>query len=135
MKLVNIETDALQQMSKGLNELGNSIETITSFIGNNAPIDVTPDGKVCIKDNLQINGKLGIGVNNIPEDVDLMIDGPISFNNIKMQSAEAVPEVGTYNQGDIVWNNKSQPGGYVGWVCIRTGTPGLWKSFGLIEGQ
>lgn len=135
MKLVNIETDALQQMSKGLTELGNSIETLSSFIGNNAPIDISPDGKVCIKDNLNVNGKLGVGVKNIPDDVDVMVGGPISFDNIKMKSAIKIPEVGTFNQGDIVWNKQAQPGGYVGWVCIRTGTPGMWKPFGLIEGQ
>ena len=134
MKLVNIEDDILSQISSGLAQLGDHVEHFTNQIGDNAPLDVTPDGKVCVRENLHVSGKIGIGVNNIPEDVSFMSNGAIAFDNMKMQSADTVPTIGTYNQGDIVWNKESEPGGYVGWVCIRTGTPGMWKPFGKIEG-
>jgi hypothetical protein len=35
-------------------------------------------------------------------------------------------------QGDIVFVPNPSSGGYVGSVCIATGTPGTWKTFGLI---
>lgn len=35
-------------------------------------------------------------------------------------------------KGDIVYNTAPTPGGYLGWVCTVTGTPGTWKPFGLI---
>ena len=134
MKLVNIESDVLTQISTGLAQLGDHVESFSNQIGHNAPLDITPEGKVCVRENLNVSGKIGIGVNNIPDDVSFMSQGAIAFDNMKMQSSNAEPTIGTYNQGDIVWNNASEPGGYVGWVCIRTGTPGLWKPFGQIEG-
>lgn len=45
----------------------------------------------------------------------------------------AVPTTGTHQKGAIVWNSNPTAGGYVGWVCVATGTPGAWKGFGLIE--
>tara|TARA_B100000900_G_scaffold302747_1_gene261292 strand:+ start:4674 stop:5078 length:405 start_codon:yes stop_codon:yes gene_type:complete len=133
MKLVSLEQDVLTQMSRGLTDLGEAVETLMNHVGDNRPLSISSDGKVCVKDNLHVNGKLGIGVNNIPEDVALMANGPIAFDNMKMQSADKIPENGTYNQGDIVWNNQSAGGSHVGWVCIRKGTPGIWKPFGIIE--
>ena len=45
-----------------------------------------------------------------------------------------VPRTGLYNKGDIVWNDDPMPNGIVGWICIRTGTPGEWRTFGMIGG-
>jgi hypothetical protein len=132
MKLVSLDANVLTQMSEGLVNLGDAVETLLTQIGDNRPLNVTSDGKVCVQENLHVDGKIAIGVNNIPSDVSFMSNGAISFDNIKMQSSNIIPETGTYNQGDIVWNNQATIGGYVGWVCIRTGTPGEWKPFGLI---
>ena len=134
MKLVSIDTENLKQISNGLESLADSVEFLVSKIGDNAPLDITPDGKVCVKENLNVNGKLGIGVNNIPDDISFMSKGGISFDGIKMLTGTNEPTLGTFNQGDVVWNTNAEPSGYVGWVCIRTGTPGLWKPFGKIEG-
>ena len=49
-----------------------------------------------------------------------------------MQNGATAPTTGVYAIGDIVWNTNPQPTGYVGWVCTRDGTPGLWKPFGAI---
>ena len=35
--------------------------------------------------------------------------------------------------GDIVYNTSPTAGGFVGWVCTATGTPGTWKTFGAIS--
>jgi hypothetical protein len=48
-------------------------------------------------------------------------------------SASAAPLTGTYYLGDIVYNNAPTSGGYIGWVCTVAGTPGTWKTFGLIS--
>ena len=50
-----------------------------------------------------------------------------------IQYGSAAPTTGTYAQGDIVFNNAPTSGGYVGWVCTAGGTPGTWKTFGLIS--
>jgi hypothetical protein len=45
----------------------------------------------------------------------------------------SIPTNGTFSQGDIVYNTIAVPTGYIGWVCVRAGTPGEWKPFGQIS--
>ena len=51
----------------------------------------------------------------------------------KFEVDNSYPESGSYALGDIVWNDKPKPTGYVGWICVRAGTPGEWKPFGQIS--
>lgn len=44
----------------------------------------------------------------------------------------AAPTSGSWLQGDVVYNTAPAPGGWVGWVCTATGTPGTWTQFGQI---
>jgi len=48
-------------------------------------------------------------------------------------SGESAPTNGTFRQGDVMYNTNAAPTGYVGWVCVREGTPGVWKPFGKIS--
>lgn len=86
----------------------------------------THDAKVTV------HGKLGVGVNTIEADVDASIAGPIRVQNKKFEVRDQVPTSGSYKLGDIVWNESPKPTGYIGWVCIKDGTPGIWKPFGQI---
>jgi len=43
------------------------------------------------------------------------------------------PSAGYNLQGDIVWNAGATAGGYAGWICTATGSPGTWKTFGAIS--
>lgn len=45
----------------------------------------------------------------------------------------AAPSTGTWNRGDIAWNVEPTAGGYAGWICVTSGTPGTWKTFGAIS--
>ena len=45
----------------------------------------------------------------------------------------AAPSSGTWNRGDIVWNSSPASGSNIGWVCVSSGAPGTWKSFGIIN--
>ncbi|CAB4146209.1 Pectate lyase superfamily protein [uncultured Caudovirales phage] len=61
----------------------------------------------------------------------------ILLNNVESNSFQsthqaAAPSTGTWRVGDIVYNNAPASAGYVGFVCTVAGTPGTWKSFGLI---
>ncbi len=47
-------------------------------------------------------------------------------------SATAAPSTGDWVKGDWVKNSNPTSGGYFGFVCITTGTPGTWKGFGTI---
>ena len=48
-------------------------------------------------------------------------------------TASSAPVSGTYVQGDILYNSIPTAGGYIGWVCVTSGTPGTWKTFGAIS--
>lgn len=44
----------------------------------------------------------------------------------------AAPTTGTWAKGDIVYNSNPTSTGYIGFVCTAAGTPGTWRSWGLI---
>jgi len=95
-------------------------------------IKVSRSGAVTIKDKLVVETQVGIGVKNFNTDADLTVAGAIRFHGKKFDSADAAPKSGTYEKGDIVWDDNPKPTGYIGWVCVQSGTPGEWKSFGKI---
>ena len=95
-------------------------------------IHVSETGRITLHDKVKVQGKLGVNVNNVSADVDLDVAGAMRFSGKKMESAIAAPVDGSYKLGDIVWNNAPRPSGYVGWICVREGTPGEWSPFGLI---
>ena len=78
-------------------------------------------------------GKLGVNVSNPDPRSALHVNGALKFNDkIHLNSSE-VPTSGAYNEGDIVWNSFPAPGKFVGWVCTKSGNPGIWNGFGRIE--
>ena len=81
---------------------------------------------------LNVYGKVGIGVTNLDNNISLDVDGPIRFQSKKFETGTEAPTEGSHSQGDVTWNSNPTPGNVMGWVCVHTGTPGLWKSFGNI---
>lgn len=45
----------------------------------------------------------------------------------------AAPSSGTHVAGEIVFNQDPIATGFIGWVCVTGGTPGTWKSWGVIS--
>lgn len=82
---------------------------------------------------VKVFGQIGVGVTNIDPGVSLSTAGPVKLDGRKMESGATAPSAGSYALGDIVWNSNPKPTGYVGWICTRAGTPGLWKPFGAIS--
>ena len=81
---------------------------------------------------VSIHGRLGVGVSQVEEGVSISTSGPVKFENKKFMNGTDAPTSGTFRQGDIVWNENPVPTGYVGWICVREGTPGVWKPFAQI---
>lgn len=48
------------------------------------------------------------------------------------QTGLSAPTAGAWNRGDKVYNVSPVAGGSAGWICVATGAPGTWKSFGSI---
>lgn len=58
---------------------------------------------------------------------------PLEFRGIRKQVfGAAIPTTGTWYQGDTIFNSTPAAGGYAGWICVTSGTPGAWKGYGLI---
>lgn len=81
---------------------------------------------------LKVFGTLSIGVTNPDPLVSFSVNGNVSFNNKKFMNGVSIPTSGEFAKGDIVWSENPIEDGYVGWVCIRSGTPGEWKPFGAL---
>ena len=52
------------------------------------------------------------------------------FANNRLDIGSEVPTSGTYNMGDIIIKSTQVDGEPIGWICIESGTPGVWNEFG-----
>ena len=95
-------------------------------------LSIEPGGDVVFTSKAVFNGKIGVGVKNFATDADITTAGPIRMQGKKFEVGTTMPTEGSYAIGDIVWNSVPRSTSYVGWVCVREGTPGEWKSFGQI---
>jgi len=50
-----------------------------------------------------------------------------------VQYLAAAPATGRWRVGEVVYNTAPAAGGFVGWVCTTSGSPGTWKTFGAIS--
>tara|TARA_B100000925_G_scaffold133365_1_gene99701 strand:- start:61 stop:507 length:447 start_codon:yes stop_codon:yes gene_type:complete len=136
--LVNISAENVFAIREGLNDLGNALLSINKIAGDESSSRLIIDSGGILKvQGLQdtvFEGNVGIGVSAVTNGVSLETSGPVKFQNKKMEVGDGIPTIGLYNQGDIVWHDAPSPGGHLGWICVRTGTPGEWRSFGTISG-
>lgn len=58
--------------------------------------------------------------------------GSLNLNSKTIITGDSAPDSGTWSKGDICFNNNPTMEGFVGWICVNAGTPGVWCSFGLI---
>lgn len=49
------------------------------------------------------------------------------------QYASAAPVTGRWRVGEKVYHTAPTAGGFIGWVCTASGSPGTWKTFGTIS--
>lgn len=120
-------------------KLGTYSTSELQVITDNTPrITISPYGHVTIGQQsnsdtkVSVFGKVGFGVSNPSSNFE--VAGPIKFEGKKFGRGSAAPATGLWSKGDIIWNNEPVPSGWIGWICVREGTPGEWKPFGHIEG-
>ena len=140
---ISIADNNIELVLGGTQESHGAIGTFTSsdlelVTDNVARITVRSNGDITLGNTnrppsqVNIHGKLAIGVNTPDPTVDLHVSGAIKFSNNRHAAGEAAPTYGSFTQGDIVWNTKPVPGGWIGWVCVGSGTPGTWIQFGAV---
>ena len=127
-RFINVNNETIEAIRDGLNGLGDSLITINTIVGDStSAITLGENGTI------HVSG-LAVGVSNVSEGVDVETLGPVKFQGKKFEVGNSEPTIGFYNKGDIIWTDNPQSNGNVGWICVRTGTPGEWRSFGSISG-
>ena len=135
MKLHKIDTNTITMAKEGLNSLSELILGLGNVVGQeDSKLVVDAKGVLRIQGDTStiIKGNLGIGVSNVPDDLSLETERPVKFQGKKFEVGNKIPTIGLYNKGDIVWDDDPKPNGILGWICIRPGTPGEWRTFGTI---
>ena len=135
MKLHKIDTNTITMAKEGLNSLSELILGLGNVVGQeDSKLVVDAKGVLRIQGDTStiIKGNLGIGVSNVPDDLSLETERPVKFQGKKFEVGNKIPTIGLYNKGDSVWDDDPKPNGILGWICIRTGTPGEWRTFGTI---
>lgn len=89
-------------------------------------IDTVP-GKdaIIVKDSQGIQLRL--------KDGNLSVKTSLAVGNKKITWANEQPNNGKWEQGSIVYNSTPASGQPLGWVCINSGEPGVWRTFGKID--
>ena len=123
--------------SGALGVMKNNIEIITDVKGSTAYVGTVNSDDFSIgvggEPTLFVShdNKIGIGVRKPKADLD--VAGSIRFQGQTHQYNDRSPIAGTFSQGDIVWNTKPVKGSVLGWVCVKSGSPGTWSAFVSIE--
>lgn len=129
----------------GVNDQGRAC--IGTFANQDLDIVIGSSAKISVKSNniidlgnintnpssVRVHGKLSVGVTVPDTNVDLHVAGAVRLNNRLQTTAESTPKTGNYSLGDIIWNSNPVSGGNVGWICTRSGDPGVWNRFGEIK--
>ncbi len=140
ISVTSLESEFIIDVESNVTKIGNwTTNDLQIITDNTARITVRANGKIDFgktgKNDARVSiyGKLGVGVNNVSEDVSIAVANGIEVAGTKIMTGTSIPTGGTYRQGDIVYNTKAVATGYVGWICVRDGTPGEWKAFGQIS--
>ena len=94
--------------------------------------EITIGNKNNTRKPVKLFGPVAVGVASTDLDADLTVKGSVKFSGKKFITGISEPTEGTYNKGDICWNDEPQLHSYIGWVCVSSGTPGTWIPFGSI---
>jgi len=140
ISITSLESEFIIDVEGDATKIGNwTTDDLQIVTDNTTRITVRANGKVDIGKSskndarVSVHGKLGVGVNNVSDDVSLATANGIEIAGTKIITGTAIPDNGTFQQGDVVYNTSAVATGYVGWVCVRSGTPGEWKAFGQIS--
>jgi hypothetical protein len=107
--------------------------TDTLFYGDNASIEI---GSVTnTRKPVKMFGPLSININNPDPTLSFSVAGDVNIGNKRFTNGTAIPQIGTYDVGDICWNTAPIQDSYIGWVCVVAGSPGQWLGFGQIASQ
>jgi hypothetical protein len=140
ISITSLESEFVIDVEGEATKIGNwTTDDLNIVTDNTTRITIKANGKVDFGRSgrndarVSVFGKLGVGINNVSDNVSIATANGIEIAGTKIMSGTSIPDNGTYRQGDIMYNTSAVATGYVGWVCVREGTPGEWKAFGQIS--
>lgn len=113
-----------------------NIETIIDTVGDVGFVGTSSSNTFGIGTNreptlfISHDNKVGIKIKKPKADLD--VAGYIRYQGQTHQYSDSKPVSGNWSLGDIVWNSNPVPGGSAGWICVKAGEPGSWKTFAVI---
>jgi hypothetical protein len=107
-----------------------SAKSVTEFAITDT--NITVGNKNNTTRNINTYGKLSVNITHPDPEAAFSVEGPVVMNGKKFVTADDMPASGEWNVGDIAWNSTPQTSSYIGWVCVTSGNPGIWKPFGQI---
>ena len=113
------------------------LEVVTDVVGSTPYVGTITSDKFSIGTNreptlfVSHDNKIGIKVKAPKEDLE--VAGPIRYQGQTHRYEPEIPNNGSHSKGDICWNSEPEVGVPLGWVCIKSGAPGTWRSFGNIS--
>lgn len=135
--VVSLDSEFIVDVEGSTTRVGNwTTDDLEIITDDTTRITISSTGKITLgSDTTQtvVKGSLGVGINNPPADASITTAQGIRFAGTKFETGTGAPDAGSYKKGDIVWNSDPKPTGYVGWICTKDGTPGIWKPFGQIS--
>jgi hypothetical protein len=139
LSVVSLDSEFIVDHRDRVTHVGTWTTNDLAIVTDDTPrITITASGNVDIgtkgssNTKVSVYGRLGIGMNNVDPGVSIETAGPIRIEGKKIETGDKVPANGNYKKGDLVWNSNPSSSSYVGWICVRDGTPGIWKPFGKI---
>ena len=98
-KLHKLDIDTISSAKEGLNSLSEMLLNLGNIVGqNDSKLLVDAKGNLHVKGDTStiINGNLGIGVSNIPNDLSLETERPVKFQGKKFEVGNKIPTIGLY---------------------------------------
>ena len=141
---VTMETVVANTVTFGnitLNTTGINTAGTVTIAANDAKVVYSDDTQISIGDSsrtdkaVKVFGSLSVGITNPDPSLKFSVNGDVNIGGKRFTTGTDAPLSGTYQIGDICWNNRPQSGSYIGWVCIVAGDPGQWLPFGGINSQ
>lgn len=120
---ISINPSALRM---GFTESPNASFEITEYIAGRLGFKVNGDKYPIVALLSDFSNTLKTGRLWMPE-------GFVMGNTHYQTAGTAAPTTGTWDRGNIVWNESPTAGGKIGWVCVTGGIPGVWRPFGAID--
>lgn len=98
-----------------LSTAGANYDTVWVFNGNRAASGIT----------------FRAGITTIP--IERQENGSGKIRTIATTLTGAAPADGAWELGDVVYREDPASGGFIGFVCTTAGSPGTWKTWGVIS--